>query len=204
MSLHFSTFPVHFFRSPFSGLIHWFRTKTTWETHPTGFLGLKRWILACLKFFSEKSWIFRQKRKFFFYLYFLSRNLLKVIPDIIYSYFYHTIPLKRVKTAKWANLTVFSDFWWLSLQANFRGYRASEMPFSCLHVKIRCLEHVWVPSAHRKKSKTYPLKLRPKNFKFSTMEFLGIFCSDLPSYHHKNPLKWHLAHNETEGAVQDH
>ena len=65
-SLHFYTFPVHFSRNPFFGLFHWIRPKTTWETHPTGFPGLKRWILACLKIFSEKSWIFRQKRNFFF------------------------------------------------------------------------------------------------------------------------------------------
>ena len=166
--------------------------------------GPKKGDFGLSEIFFWKIMDFQGETEFFFYLYFLSPNVLKVIPDIIYSYFYHTSPFKQVKKVKCAILTVFSDFWWLSLRANFRGYRASEMPFSCLHVKIRCLEHVWVPSAHRKKSRTYPLKIRSKNFEFSAMEFLGIFCSDLPSYHDKNPLKWHLAHNETEGAVQDH
>ena len=62
------------------------------------------------------------------------------------------------------------------LRAKFRGYRRSEMLFSCLHVKIWCLEPIWVPSAHRNKSGTYPLKSRSKIFQFSTMKFLGIFA----------------------------
>ena len=92
----FPHFRYTFSRPPFFGLIHWFRAKTTWEAHPTGFLGPKKGILGFPKFFFEKSWIFRAKRNFFIYLYFLSPNVLKVIPDIIYSYFYHTSPFKRV------------------------------------------------------------------------------------------------------------
>ena len=68
MSLHFYTFPVHFFHPPFFGLNNWFRAKTTWGTHPTGFLSSKKWILGCFNFFSKKSWFFRAKMKFFFSL----------------------------------------------------------------------------------------------------------------------------------------
>ena len=63
MSLHFYTFPVHFSRPPFFGLIQWFRAKTTWKAHPIGFLSSKRGILAFPKNFSRKSWFFSAKTK---------------------------------------------------------------------------------------------------------------------------------------------
>ena len=63
MSLHFYTFPVHFSRPPFFGLIQWFRAKTTWKAHPIGFLSSKRGILAFPKIFSRKSWFFSAKTK---------------------------------------------------------------------------------------------------------------------------------------------
>ena len=40
---------------PFIGLFEWFRAKTTWETHPTGFLSQKKGILCFSEFFSKKS-----------------------------------------------------------------------------------------------------------------------------------------------------
>ena len=53
---------------PFLGLFNWYRAKTTWQTHPTGFLSSKKWILAFLKIFFEKSWIFRVKSEILFLL----------------------------------------------------------------------------------------------------------------------------------------
>ena len=47
----------------FFGLIHWFRAKTAWGTHPTGFLSSKKWILEFFKFFFGKSGFFREKTK---------------------------------------------------------------------------------------------------------------------------------------------
>ena len=63
MSLHFRIFWVHFFHIPFFGLNHWFWPKTTWEAHPSGFLGPTRCILGFPKFFFEKSWVFSEKMK---------------------------------------------------------------------------------------------------------------------------------------------
>ena len=80
---------------------------------------LKKGGFGLFEFFFEKSWIFSEKTEFFFYLYFLSRNVPKVIRDIISKYFYHTSPLKRVKKAKCGISDDFSDFWSLSLEANF-------------------------------------------------------------------------------------
>ena len=47
----------------FFGLIHWFRAKTAWGTHPTGFLSSKKWILEFFKIFFGKSGFFREKTK---------------------------------------------------------------------------------------------------------------------------------------------
>ena len=63
MSLHFRIFWVHFFHVPFFDLIHWFWPKTTWEAHPSGFLGPKRCILDFSKKKSEKSPFFSEKMK---------------------------------------------------------------------------------------------------------------------------------------------
>ena len=63
MSLHFRIFWVHFFHVPFFDLIHWFWPKTTWEAHPSGFLGPKRCILDFSKKKSEKSSFFSEKMK---------------------------------------------------------------------------------------------------------------------------------------------
>ena len=91
--------------------------------------------------------------------------------------------------AKWAILTVFGDFWWLSLRATFEVYRAPEMPFSQLNMKIGCLEHVWVPSVHRAKSGTYTLKMRLKIFGIFYYGIFGHFGSDLTKSHYKTPSK---------------
>ena len=201
MSLHFYTFQVHFFRPPLFGLIYWFRAKTTWGTYPTGFLSSKKWILGLSEIFSEKSWIFSEKRKFLFYLYFLSPNLVKLFPDKIYYDFYHTSPFKQVKRPDLAFFEHFGHFWWPLLRTKFRGLNASETQFSCLHMKIGCWENVWVPSVHRKKSSSYPLKIASKIFGFSTKEFLGIFCSHLAISLNKHPPKWNFGHNGTVGGV---
>ena len=145
--------------------------------------------------------VFQAKTKKKFYLYFLCRNVPKLIPDIICYYFYHTSPSKWVFRVKYAIFGSFSDFWWLSLRAKFRGYIFSEMPFWHLHMKIGCQEHVWVPSVHRKKSSSYPLKIASKIFGFSTKEFLGIFCSHLAVSLNKHPPKWNFGHNATVGGI---
>ena len=45
---------------PFFGLFQWFRAKTTWETHPTGFLSPKKGDFGVLKKNSEKFWIIKK------------------------------------------------------------------------------------------------------------------------------------------------
>ena len=60
------------------------------------FWAQKRGFWAFRNFFLKNHGFSGRNEKFFFYLYFLSRNVLKVIPDIIYSYFYHTSPFKWV------------------------------------------------------------------------------------------------------------
>ena len=114
MSLHFYTFPVHFFHPPFFGLNNWFRAKTTWGTHPTGFLSSKKWILGCFKIFCEKSWFFGTKIKFFF-------SLILFVPKPPETHFRHNLqwflPYKSSKTSKqaqkrhfWLFLVIFGDF----------------------------------------------------------------------------------------------
>ena len=83
----------------------------------------------------------------------------------------------------------FSDFWWISLRAKFRGYIFSEMTFWHLHMKIGCQEHVWVPSVHRDKSGTYTLKMRSKIFGIFNYGIFGHFGSDLTKFHYKTPYK---------------
>ena len=105
-----------------------------------------------------------------------SRKSPKLDPGINSYYFYH------MNSSNWnfwdfrPFCAVFGHFWWPSRWANFRGSRLREMSFSCLHVKIKCWEHPWVPSAHPQKSKAYPLKLTSKKIFFSTMDFLGFFA----------------------------
>ena len=105
-----------------------------------------------------------------------SRKSSKIFPGIISYYFYH------INSSNWnfwifrPFCAIFRHFWWPSRRANFRGSRLREMSFSCLHVKIKCWEHPWMPSAHPQKSKAYPLKLTLKIFVFSTMEFSGFFA----------------------------
>ena len=114
MSLHFSTFPVHFFRPPFFGLIHWFRAKTTWENHPNGFLSPKKAILAFSKKISEKSWIFGEKPKKKFLLILFVFKCPK-------THFRHNLqlflPYKSIKRGKTGQiwhflrfLVIFGDF----------------------------------------------------------------------------------------------
>ena len=79
------------------------------------------------------------------------------------------------KGSKRSIMGSFSPFWSLLLRANFRGSRVPEMPFSCLHVKIKCWEVIWVPSAHRKKSESYPLKLALKFIFFRLWNFFMFF-----------------------------
>ena len=44
------------------------------------------------------------------------------------------------------------------------------------------MEHIWMPLAHSWLSRTYPLKMRLKIFRFSTMEFLDIFAVICPFF----------------------
>ena len=105
-----------------------------------------------------------------------SRKSSKIFPGIISYYCYH------INSSNWnfwifrLFCAIFRHFWRPSRRANFRGSRVREIPFSCLHVKIKCWEHPWMPSAHPQKSKAYPLKLTLKKIFFSTMEFLGFFA----------------------------
>ena len=134
----------------------------------------------------------------------MCRNVPKLIPDIICYYFYHISPSKRVDRVKHATFGSFSDFWWPLPRAKFEVYSTSEMLFSRLHMKIKCQGHVWVPSVRNGKKGPYTVKMTLKNFGFSTMQILGIFCSDLASSYYKYPPKWNFAHIETEGDVQDY
>ena len=56
---------------------------------------------------------------------------------------------------------------------SFKGYIRSEMPFWRQNMKIGCLEHVWVPSVLRRKSRTYPLKIALKNFGWIFLAFFA-------------------------------
>ena len=85
MSLHFYTFWVHFLLIPFFGLIHKFQPKTTWEAHPSGFLGPNRGILDFSKKKSEKSSFFSEKMK----MVKKSRKSPKLVPGMISYYFCH-------------------------------------------------------------------------------------------------------------------
>ena len=54
---------------------------------------------------------------------------------------------------------------------------ALQLQGEVFHVQGLALDpkHVWVTSAHRPKGGSYTLKMRSKNFRFSTIEFLGFF-----------------------------
>ena len=120
MSLHFYTFPVHFSRPPFFGLIQWFRAKTTWKAHPIGFLSSKRGILAFPKIFSRKSWFFSAKTK-------KKILLILFVPECPETRFRHNLQLfllyKSIKTGKRGQfwhflrfLAIFGDFhFWQNL-----------------------------------------------------------------------------------------
>ena len=94
-----------FFQNPIFGIIHWFWAKTPCETHPTGFLRSKRWILGFWIFFPEKSWIFRQKTENIFLL-------ILFVPKRPETHSRHDLllflPYKSIKMCKKA---IFSKFW---------------------------------------------------------------------------------------------
>ena len=163
--------------------------------------GPKKVDFRHFEFFFRKIMVFQAKTKFFFLL-------ILFVPECPETHSRHNLllflPYKPIKTgiqAETCHFCRFSDFWWLSLRAKFRGYIFSEMAFWHLHMKIGCQEHVWVPSVHRKKSSSYPLKIASKIFGFSTKEFLGIFCPDLAVSLNKHPPKWNFGHNGTVGGV---
>ena len=105
------------------------------------------------------------------------RNVLKLISDIKYEYFHHSSLSKQAYRAKCVILVVFSHFWRLLLLANLRGYIPSEILIWRQNMKIWCLEHLWVPSVHRKYYWHTPWKLRRKFFNFQLWNFLAFFAS---------------------------
>ena len=110
------------------------------------------------------------------------RNVPKLISDIKYEYFHHSSLSKQVYRAKCVILVVFSHFWRLLLLANLRGYIPSEILIWRQNMKIWCLEHLWVPSVHRKYYWHTPWKLRRKFFNFQLWNFLAFFASICPVF----------------------
>ena len=168
MSLHFYTFRYTFFRPPFFGLIHWFRAKTTWGTHPTGFLSSKKWILDFFKKNFRKSGLFREKTK---------KKILLVlfVSEWTENHSRHTLQLfssyKPIKTGKKYQDGCFLNFflffttphsrpilpWRESLKSMFCTWfqlLASQTPFWRHNLNLLC------STIHGKKSKTCFLGLR--------------------------------------------
>ena len=123
----------------------------------------KKGDFSLFKFFFRKIVVFwcKIKKKILLILF---------VPECPETRFRHNLQLfllyKSIKTGKrgqfWHFLRFLVIFWWLSLLAKFRGYSTSEWPFSALNLKIQCLEHTWMRSAHSWLSITYPLKIRSK------------------------------------------